>query len=52
MAHALARLFSDPDLTQRIAANALELAATRFSPDRYARSLIDVYSDMISRANN
>jgi sugar transferase (PEP-CTERM/EpsH1 system associated) len=49
MAHALARLFTDPDLAQRIVTNASELAATRFSPERYARSLIDVYSDIITR---
>jgi sugar transferase (PEP-CTERM/EpsH1 system associated) len=50
LAHAMARLFNDPILAERLATSAAEMAATRFSPERYARSLIDVYSEIISRA--
>jgi sugar transferase (PEP-CTERM/EpsH1 system associated) len=50
LAHALARLLNDADLAERLATSASELAATRYSPERYARSLIDVYYDIISQA--
>ena len=50
MAQALARLLNDPDLAARLVASADALVTTRLSPERYARSLIDVYSEIISRA--
>jgi len=50
LAHALALLLSDPALADRLANSAAELVGTRFSPENYARSLIDIYSDIISQA--
>ena len=50
LAHALALLLSDPALAERLANSATELVGTRFSPEGYARSLIDIYSDITSQA--
>jgi glycosyltransferase involved in cell wall biosynthesis len=50
LAHAMARVLNDPVLAERLATSASELVATRYSPERYARSLIDVYTSVTSHA--
>ncbi len=49
-AAALARLLTDKELAQRLAANSSSLVATRYSPETYVRSLVEIYRGVISRA--
>jgi sugar transferase (PEP-CTERM/EpsH1 system associated) len=49
MARALALALSDGQLASRLADQAAELARTRHSPENYARSLIELYSEIQSR---
>ena len=55
MAWAIARILTDDELAQRLAMNASALAATRYSPEAYFRSLVEIYrgliKDMKSRGN-
>jgi len=46
MAAAVARLLSDAPLARGLAAKASELAAARFSPEAYARSVIEIYTGL------
>jgi len=52
MAEAIARMLSDEQLAQRLAENASKLGSLRFSPDNYVRSLVEVYSEVISTADH
>jgi glycosyltransferase involved in cell wall biosynthesis len=47
MADAIARVLSDDQLAQRLAASASTLGSLRFSPDNYVRSLIKVYREAL-----
>jgi sugar transferase (PEP-CTERM/EpsH1 system associated) len=49
MGRALALALSDDQLASRLADDAAELARTRYSPENYARSLIELYSEIQSR---
>ena len=46
MAAAMGRLLKDEDLSRRLVTNASDLAANRFSPETYVRSLVNIYSDI------
>ena len=46
MAAAMGRLLKDEDLSRRFVTNASDLAANRFSPETYVRSLVNIYSDI------
>ncbi|MET0648485.1 MAG: glycosyltransferase family 4 protein [Pyrinomonadaceae bacterium] len=46
MAEALARILSDATLARGLAAKAAELAAERFSPEAYARSVLEIYTGL------
>jgi glycosyltransferase involved in cell wall biosynthesis len=50
MAGAITRVLTDRELAERLAANASVLAATRYSPETYVRSLIEIYRGIISSA--
>ncbi|HJQ32268.1 MAG TPA: glycosyltransferase family 4 protein [Pyrinomonadaceae bacterium] len=43
---ALARLLKDEDLARRLASNARALVAAHYTPDAYARSLIELYREV------
>jgi glycosyltransferase involved in cell wall biosynthesis len=43
MAAAINRMLEDDQLAQRLATNAARLAADRYSPESYARSLVELY---------
>jgi glycosyltransferase involved in cell wall biosynthesis len=47
LAAAIARLLNDRDLAQRLTRNAATLVETRFNPNNYTRSLIEIYRDVI-----
>ena len=46
MAAALARLLTDAPLAGRLASNASALVAERYSPQAYARALVEIYCDL------
>ena len=48
MAAAIARVLTDPALAQRLTANASALVATRYSPETYVRSILEIYRGVIS----
>jgi glycosyltransferase involved in cell wall biosynthesis len=47
LAAAISRLLNDRDLAQRLTGNAATLVETRFNPNDYTRSLIELYRDVI-----
>jgi glycosyltransferase involved in cell wall biosynthesis len=47
MAASLARLLKDAQLARRLTSNASKLVATRYSPERYARSMFEIYRDVV-----
>jgi glycosyltransferase involved in cell wall biosynthesis len=50
MAAAIARVLKDPELARRLARNASALIATRYSPETYVNSLVEIYRQLISNA--
>ena len=48
MAAAIARVLTDSELAQRLTTNASALVATRYSPETYVRSLLEIYRGVIS----
>lgn len=46
MATAIIRLLADKQLAQRLATNASQLAAERYSPENYARSMVELFSSV------
>ncbi len=48
MAAAIARVLKDAELARRLTANASALIATRYSPETYVRSLVEIYRQIIS----
>jgi glycosyltransferase involved in cell wall biosynthesis len=49
IAEAIGRLLSDQQLATRLAENAGALVSSRFSPETYARSLAEIYREVISK---
>lgn len=50
MSAAIARVLKDPEIAHKLTANASALIATRYSPETYVRSLVEIYSQIISSA--
>jgi len=50
MAAALTRVLTNPELAQSLAANASALARTRYSPETYVRSLVEIYRGVMRAA--
>lgn len=48
MAAAIARVLTEAGLARRLAENASALVATRYAPETYVRSLLEIYRDVIS----
>jgi glycosyltransferase involved in cell wall biosynthesis len=48
MAAGLARLLLDAQLAQRLISNASRMVATRYSPERYVRSMFEIYRDLVT----
>ncbi len=49
LAAASARVLIDSDLAQRLATSAFALAVAKHSPEEYARSLLEIYREVIER---
>ena len=49
LATAIARVLNNEELARRLSANASTLGALRFSPNTYARSLVEVYRDVVAK---
>ena len=47
LASSIARLLADREFAQRLTANASMLVDTRFTPENYVRSLIEIYREVI-----
>jgi len=47
MAAAIARVLTNPELTRKLTANASTLVVTRYSPEDYVRSLLEIYREVI-----
>lgn len=47
MAEAIARVMIDTDFARKLAANAHALVATRYAPETYVRSLVELYREII-----
>src|SRR5258708_1273746 len=47
LAGAIARALTDSELAQRLTANASALVATRYSPEKYVRSLVEIYREVM-----
>ena len=52
LAAAITNLLNDEDLSQRLTKKAATLVDTRFAPEHYARSLIEIYREAIARRNH
>ena len=52
LAAAIARVFTEDDLAQRLTANASSLIGTRYSPENYVRSLVEIYRDVVKTRQN
>jgi glycosyltransferase involved in cell wall biosynthesis len=48
LAAAIARLLTDRQLAQRLTTNAALLVDTRYRPDSYARSLVEIYREVLN----
>ena len=48
LAAAIANLLTDKNLAQRITKNAVTLVDTQYNPENYARSLVEIYSEVIA----
>jgi glycosyltransferase involved in cell wall biosynthesis len=48
MAAALARILTGPELADKLTENASALAATRYSPESHAESLLKIYQELVS----
>lgn len=48
LAAAIARVLTDRNLTQRLTANASSLVETRYTPENYVRSLIEIYREVVT----
>lgn len=50
MAEAIARVLKDAELTRKLTTNASALIMTRYSPETYVRSLVEIYRNVMSSA--
>jgi len=50
MAEAINRILTEENFGERLAANASALVRERFSPEAYRRSLVEIYSELVSRS--
>ena len=50
MAVAISRVLTDPGLKRKLTVNAAALVNTRYSPETYVRSLVEIYRGVISSA--
>jgi glycosyltransferase involved in cell wall biosynthesis len=48
MAAAISRALTDAELARRLTMNASALIRTRYSPETYVRSLIEIYQGLLS----
>jgi glycosyltransferase involved in cell wall biosynthesis len=48
MATAISRVLTDPELARKLIANGSTLISTRYSPETYVRSLLEIYREVIS----
>jgi glycosyltransferase involved in cell wall biosynthesis len=51
MSAAIARTLTDASLARRLSAKASALVSSRFSPETYVRSLVEIYREVISSAD-
>jgi len=52
LAAAIARVFTEDDLAQRLTANASSLIGTRYAPENYVRSLVEIYREVVKTRQN
>jgi glycosyltransferase involved in cell wall biosynthesis len=52
LAAAIARVLTNKDLAQRLTANASALVATRYTPENYVRSLVEIYREVVKTRQN
>ncbi len=53
LAAAIARVLTDGELARRLTTNASALVGTRYSPENYVRSLVEIYREVVkTRQNN
>ena len=48
MAAAIARVLTEPELARKLTENGSALAATRYSPESHAESLLEIYQEIVS----
>jgi glycosyltransferase involved in cell wall biosynthesis len=48
MAAAIARILKDEELARKLTASAAALIATRYSPENYVRSLVEIYRELLT----
>lgn len=49
MAAAIARVLTDQNLAERLTNNSAALIASQFTPEKYVRALVEIYSEVIDR---
>lgn len=49
MAAAIARVLTDQNLAERLTNNSAALIANQFTPEKYVRALVEIYSEVIDR---
>jgi glycosyltransferase involved in cell wall biosynthesis len=47
LAAAIARVLTEDDLAQRLTANASSLVGTRYAPENYVRTLVEIYREVV-----
>lgn len=52
LAAAIARVLTNKDLAQRLTAQASALVATRYAPENYVRSLVEIYREVVKTRQN
>jgi glycosyltransferase involved in cell wall biosynthesis len=52
LAAAIAHVLTEDDLAQRLAANASALVGTRYAPENYVRTLVEIYREVVKTRQN
>jgi glycosyltransferase involved in cell wall biosynthesis len=52
IAGAIARLLTDKELAQRLTTNAAKLVDTRYTPENYVRSVVEIYREVLAARQN
>ena len=52
LAAAIARVLSEEELAQRLTTNASALVGTRYTPENYVRSLVEIYREVVKARQN